>query len=237
MRASQRLFRSAGRPSRPRVLRWSESYRCSLPKLDQSLKRAKTRRDFHSVEALEDLFPLTIDHDLELKLLERTQAPKLFKLVDSNRAHLRQWLAFVDDYQSVAAANQFIRRNREEHGGKTRLLMGIWQGESLAGVVTYDYIDWGNRAALIGFWLGKSFEGRGIMTRTCNALVDLAFDELGLNRVEISCAYENTRCRRVPERLGFSQEGISRERERIYDRFVDTVSYRMLASEWNKRTV
>jgi len=56
-----------------------------LPKLDQSLKRAKVRRDFRSVEALEDLFPLTIDHDLELKLLERTQAPKLFKLVDSNR--------------------------------------------------------------------------------------------------------------------------------------------------------
>ena len=63
-----------------------------LPKLDRSLKRAKARRDFHSGEALEDLFPLTIDHDLELKLLERTQAPKLFKLVDSNRAHLRQWL-------------------------------------------------------------------------------------------------------------------------------------------------
>ena len=163
-----------------------------MPKLDQSLKRAKERRDFHSVEALEDLFPLAIDHDLELKLLDRTQAPKLFKLVDSNRAHLRQWLPFVDDYRSVNAANQFIRRNRENHAGKTRLLMGIWLGESLAGVVTYDYIDWDNRAALIGFWLGKSFEGKGIMTRTCSALLDLAFDELGLNRVEISCAYENT---------------------------------------------
>ena len=205
-----------------------------MPKLDQSLKRAKTRRDFHSVEALEDLFPLTIDHDLELKLLERIQAPKLFKLVDSNRTHLRKWLPFVDDYRSVNAANQFIRRNQENHAGKTRLLMGIWLGESLAGVVTYDYIDWDNRAALIGFWLGKSFEGRGIMTRTCSALVDLAFYELGLNRVEISCAYENTRCRMVPERLGFKHEGVSRQRERIYDHFVDTVRYSMLASEWKK---
>src|SRR5205823_12169001 len=129
------------------------------------------------------------------------------------------------------------RRNRENHDGKTRLLMGIWLGESLAGVVTYDYIDWDNRAALIGFWLGKSFEGKGIMTRTCSALVDLAFDDLGLNRVEISCANENTRCRMVPERLGFKHEGVSRQRERIYDHFVDTVRYSMLASEWKNRTV
>src|SRR5437016_13466476 len=79
-----------------RLLSWSEPYRCLLPKLDRSLKRAKARRDFHYGEALEDLFPLPIDHDLELKLLERTQAPKLFKLVDSNRAHLRPWLPSAD---------------------------------------------------------------------------------------------------------------------------------------------
>src|SRR5207253_10946184 len=88
---SSQLF-SVRRRLKSRLLSWSESYRCSLPKLDQSLKRAKARRDFHSVEALEDLFPLTIDHDLKLKLLERTQASKLFKLVDSNRTHLRRWL-------------------------------------------------------------------------------------------------------------------------------------------------
>jgi ribosomal-protein-serine acetyltransferase len=107
----------------------------------------------------------------------------------------------------------------------------------LAGVVTFDYIDWGNRAALIGFWLGKSFQGRGIMTRTCTALIDLAFNEMGLNRVEISCAVENRRCRLVPERLRFREEGVSRQREWLYDHFVDTVSYGMLASDWKNRTV
>src|SRR6266571_2804806 len=161
---------------------------------------------------------------------------ELFKLMDSNRAHLREWLPFVDDYQSVAAATQFIRRNREENNGRTRLAMGIWVGELLAGVVTYDYIDWSNGAALIGFWLGKAFEGRGIMTRTCRALADLAFDELHLNRVEISCAFENRRCRLVPERLGFKKEGVSRQREWLYDHFVDTVAYSMLSSDWTSRS-
>ena len=165
-------------------------------------------------------------------MLEPRHAVELFRLVDSNRTHLREWLPFVDDYRSVAAATQFITRNREENNGTTGLVTGIWAEEVLAGVVTFDYIDWSNRAALIGFWLSKSFQGRGIMTKTCGMLTDLAFGRLGLNRVEISCALENRRCRRVPERLGFGQEGISRQREWLYDHFVDTISYSMLASEW-----
>ena len=182
------------------------------------------------------MFPLQIDRGVRLDLLDPTHALELFKLVDSNRTHLREWLPFIDAYQSVTAATQFITRNREESSG-TRLAMGIWVGEMLAGIMTYDYIDWSNRAALIGFWLGKSFQGIGIITRTCSELIDLTFNELGLNRVEISCALENRRCRLVPERLGFKQEGVSRQREWLYDHFVDTVSYSMLASDWKNRTV
>jgi len=207
-----------------------------LPRLEESRKQTKARRNSsHTVS--KDSFPLEIDRDVRLNLLEPKHALELFRLVDSNRTHLREWLPFVDDYRSVTAATQFITRNREEHNRKTGLAAGIWVEELLAGVVTFDYIDWSNRAALIGFWLGKSFQGRGIMTRTCSALIDLAFDELGLNRVEIFCALENMRCRLVPERLGFRQEGVSRQREWLHDHFVDTVSYSMLASDWKNRTV
>ena len=183
------------------------------------------------------LFPIQIDRDVRLSVLEPKHAHELFKLVDSNRTNLREWLPFIDNYESVTTATQFIRRNREENHRATGLVMGIWAREILAGVVTFDYIEWSNRAALIGFWLGKSFQGKGIMTRTCRALLDLAFDELGLNRVEISCALENRRCRLVPERLDFRQEGISRQIEWLYDNFVDTVSYGMPASDWKNRTV
>jgi ribosomal-protein-serine acetyltransferase len=208
-----------------------------LPRLAESRKQTRARRNSSSHIVSEELFPLQIDRDARLNLLEPRHALELFKLVDSNRTHLREWLPFVDDYRSALAATKFIIKNREENNGTTGLVTGIWAGEILAGVVTFDYIDWSNRAALIGFWLGKSFQGRGIMTRACSALIDLAFNELGLNRVEISCALENGRCRLVPERLGFRQEGVSRQREWLYDHFVDIVSYSVLASDWKNRTV
>jgi ribosomal-protein-serine acetyltransferase len=68
------------------------------------------------------------------------------------------------------------------------------------------------------------------MTRAVKALIDHAFGELGLHRVEIRAAAENRRSRAIPERLGFEQEGILREAERVGERYQDLVVYGLLAS-------
>lgn len=192
-------------------------------------------RRLGSEPALKDLFPIKLDHNLQLRLLEKKDALKLYKLVDSSRTHLKRWLPFVDDYRSVDAAIDFISRCHEKLRERSGLGIGIWSEKTLAGIVTYDYFDWYNLATRIGYWLGKPFEGRGLMTRTCSALVDLAFHELDMNRVEIWCALENKRCRLVPERLGFEEEGVYRQRERVRNHFVDIVSYSMLRDEWKNR--
>ena len=131
---------------------------------------------------------MRIGNDLELRSLEAEHALELYALVDSSRMHLRQWLPFVDNYESVSAARDFIRSFQERASKKEDMAFGIWFGGKLAGVVTYDYIDLSNRSTLVGYWLGEWFQGKGIMTRSCEAIVDHAFKELRLNRVEILCA-------------------------------------------------
>jgi ribosomal-protein-serine acetyltransferase len=56
-----------------------------------------------------------------------------------------------------------------------------------------------------------------------------------LNKVEIHCAVDNKRSRAIPERLGFTQEGIIRANQWLYDHYVDDVIYGMLASEWSEQ--
>jgi ribosomal-protein-serine acetyltransferase len=58
---------------------------------------------------------------------------------------------------------------------------------------------------------------------------------MGAMGVEISCATDNKRSRAVAERLGFSQEGILRQTDRLHDRYVDSVFYGLLVDEWNAR--
>ena len=55
----------------------------------------------------------------------------------------------------------------------------------------------------VGFWIGKPFWGSGYAGEALAAVVDYAFDELGLPRVEASARPENRASIRVQEKLGF----------------------------------
>ena len=43
----------------------------------------------------------------------------------------------------------------------------------------------------LGYYLDKEFEGHGIMTQAVEALIKYCFEELDLNRIEISAAVNN----------------------------------------------
>jgi len=66
-------------------------------------------------------------------------------------------------------------------------------------------------------------------------LIDYAFNELNLNRVEMHCGAENTKSRKIPGKLGFTEEGVIRQAVWLHDRFVDFVIYGMLADEWQAK--
>ncbi|MYL58214.1 GNAT family N-acetyltransferase [Virgibacillus halodenitrificans] len=178
------------------------------------------------------MFTQYINDDISLKLLEKQDAQELFILVDKNRNYLKQWLPWVDnmkqeeDYEPVIDMwlNQFSSHNGFQAGI-------LYKGE-LTGMVGFHGIDRANKKTSIGYWLGESYQGNGIMTIAVKALIDQAFHEYGLNRVEIQCGVGNKKSRSIPERLGFNQDGLLRDAEYLYDHFHDCVLYSMLAKEW-----
>jgi ribosomal-protein-serine acetyltransferase len=102
----------------------------------------------------------------------------------------------------------------------------------MVGGIGFHSLNWSAQKVEIGYWLAASMQGKGLMTKATVALITYAFQELMLNKVEIHCATGNMRSRAIPERLGFTQEGVIREAEWLYDHYVDLVVYGMLAREW-----
>lgn len=172
----------------------------------------------------------------ELRLLEHHHAEEFFDLIDRNRFYLRQWLPDWDVQKSLADCKALIKSSLEQLAANAGFLLGIWYKGRLAGVVGAGHFDWENRSTMVGYWLGESYQGKGLMTGACSAVVDYLFSELKLHRIEIRCATNNPKSCAIPKRLGFSKEGVLRQVQAFNDRFLDVVVYGLLAEDWNRVT-
>jgi len=179
------------------------------------------------------VFSFRLGDGAELRLLEERHAAQLAALTDQSRTYLREWLPWVDHSRTVEDSRAFIASGLRQLADNNGFQAGIWSDGALAGVIGLHHIDWGNRHTSVGYWLGVGFQGKGLMTAAWRAVVNDAFDDLGLNRVTIACATENRKSRAISERLGFHLEGIERQAEWLYDHVVDHALYAVLADEWH----
>lgn len=171
----------------------------------------------------------------QLRPVRGEDAEELFALVDANRVRLREWLPWVDSTRQVADSRTFLAAAvaQAARGDATQFALVV--DGRLAGVVGFHAIDRRLRSTALGYWLGEAYEGHGHVTRAVVSLLDLAFDEWGLVRIEIRAAPENVRSRAIPERLGFHEERVVPRAEWLGDRWVDHVVYGITADEWRAR--
>ena len=181
-------------------------------------------------------YPATIrvDEEIELRLVTASDAPRIFALTDRDREYLREWLPWVDGTRTVEDTEGFVRRALDQvQRGEGFHACIEYRGE-LAGIIGHVYLNPQDRRTELGYWLGRAFQGRGIMTRACRKLVDNAFESLGLNRVEIRADVDNRKSRAIPERLGFVHEALLREAVQDYGRFRDIAMYAKLRRAWER---
>ncbi|MFN7139207.1 MAG: GNAT family N-acetyltransferase [Limisphaerales bacterium] len=177
-------------------------------------------------------FSLQINSDLCFRAVHTSDADELFQLTEKNRSHLREWLPWLDRTRAVGDTLQFIDLCRNEAARNESLVCCVLLHGQIAGMISFNRIDNTNRCGSMGYWLSQDHEGKGIITRTCKALIEFGFAEYSLNRIEIRCAPGNRKSRAIPIRLGFKEEGTMRQVEWLYDHFVDHVVYGILRDEW-----
>ena len=177
---------------------------------------------------------LLVEEGLEIIAPIEGDAQELFSLVDENRAYLRRWLPWLDDVKSVDDELSLIRSLSEKKDNDFTFYI-IRQFGNLVGVISLNWVDWSNRSFGLGYWVSQSSTGKGIITKSCSRLIDHCFDDLKLHRSVIEAAVENYPSRAVAERLGMRIEGISKDREWLYDHFTDSSLYAITAPEWKSR--
>jgi ribosomal-protein-serine acetyltransferase len=170
-------------------------------------------------------FTIPVDKEISLSLPHAEEAEELFSLVDKNRAHLREFLGWVDFSRTASDTKLFIEENLPLWLELHSLHLSIRMGSKLIGAVGLHQVDFTNRSAFIGYWLDQDHQGMGIMTKSVKALMDYGIKELNLHRMQILCATHNTRSEGVAIRLGFTKEGILKDAIHYYGKFFNAYLY------------
>jgi ribosomal-protein-serine acetyltransferase len=178
------------------------------------------------------MFSHRIDEKVELVLPDLSMVGKVCTAVRSDLEHLQPWMPWATEDYSEDSAREFIQRTLRDYAESGRFDALICVDKQIVGSIGFHNFDAVNRSAHIGYWISRKFEGQGIVSRSCRALIEYLFEVRQLNRLQINCNVENVRSRAIPERLGFKLEGIHRQVEFLNGRFGDWAIYGLLREEW-----
>ena len=175
---------------------------------------------------------LVVSTSITLKNLGIDDAPVIFNAINQNRHHLRKWLPFVDSTRALKDTLTFVKSIVDDVERRQEIFT-IWFGEEFAGLIGLKDFDYLNRKVEIGYWLIEEMTGKGIITQAVDKLMEFIFDELELNRIQIKCGVGNHSSSAVPKRLGFKFEGIERQGERHFNKYIDLEVYSYLKKDWS----
>ena len=150
-----------------------------------------------------------LDGGASLALRDPWQTEEYHALGDRNLDRLQQWEAWAHLDRSVEATRGFLVDGLRSYAEGTQVPTVVVADGKIVGSVGL-YLDQDAKIASLGYWVDQDAEGRGLAFAAASCLVDLAFDDLGMRRLEIRTAAHNLRALRLAERLGLSAEGVLR---------------------------
>ncbi len=168
---------------------------------------------------------------IKLRRLDDHDASALFELY-SDPEVMRHWNHAP--WASVDQAKMAIDEARLDYASGTSLHCAIEHRTTgaLIGSCALYAITAPHRCASLGYLLSKKYWGQGYLSEAMRVLLDYAFTELDLNRVEADVNQCNTGSIKALESLGFRHEGCMRERWIVDGKKHDTQSYGLLSDDW-----
>jgi len=134
-----------------------------------------------------------------------------------------------------AFTSRCLQRDRDRASG-TAYQFGLFVDQHVAGEVNINNVVRGAmQSATIGYWIDQARAGQGYVAEAVVVVLQFAFEQLGLHRVEICIVPRNERSRRIVEKLKIRDEGVALRYLEINGVWEDHIRYGITAEEWTDR--
>ena len=168
---------------------------------------------------------------LELRLVGYRDLAALLRV--HSVPEVNRYLPF-ETWQGMEDAELWYEKAVQRHKDQEAIQWVICSrgGSDLYGsCLLFGYEEEHQRAEL-GYGIGKDYWGQGLAKEAVARMINYAFDELGLRRLDARVDPRNTASCGLLLNLGFALEGCLRERQYLKGELVDVNLFGLLRSEW-----
>lgn len=156
-----------------------------------------------------------IDDDIKLKATSPESAAEEYALLIDSRDTILPWLKWLHSYdglspkEGVKARTEYQAKKLKQFEAGTNYAYDIYYKGKLAGSIEIKNFSRDGSFCDMGYWLSKKFAGKGIMTRSVDAITKLALEKLNVRHIIMNIAKENSASKAVAERCGYKLEKIT----------------------------
>ncbi|TYS28172.1 GNAT family N-acetyltransferase [Bacillus pumilus] len=162
---------------------------------------------------------------INVRTLTENDAQSLLTLELENRTYFQQFTPLVkDDFFTLSRQIERIQRSEQRSAQDEAYMHGIFLNETdtLIGTISLSSVERGPiEGALLGYVLDEKHGGKGYMTEAIRLIIEYAFDELHLHRIEAGVKPDNIGSIRVLEKTGFENEGLNRKKVKVNGEWED----------------
>lgn len=180
-------------------------------------------------------YPVCTDR---LLLRPLTEADTADLLEYRSRPDVCRWVPFEPmDADAIASRmhDVWAGTTLESEGDVIMLGVEVIDSGRLIGDVMLSWVSETHRCAELGYVLHPDHGGRGYATEAARAVLQLAFDGLGVHRVVARIDARNEASARLAARLGMRQEAHLVENEWFKGGWSDELDFALLENEWRSQ--
>lgn len=165
--------------------------------------------------------------------LRRLTGDDFAELTDLNKSSKDFHKGLANPPKDRKSFDKYLARNKNPND--ELFVICLNKDNAIAGAISLSQIVRGGfQSCFMGYYLGEQHSGKGLITEAIKLIMNFAFKELKLHRIEANIQPHNLPSIAVVKKNGFVKEGFSKNYLRVDGKWCDHERWAIIFEDWKK---